>query len=65
MPTVGVTASCGLIDYADIRPRQSVFINGAMGGVGQAAAQIAGAKGALVIAGRVGPADIDAAEAAE
>ncbi|MFG1464501.1 NADP-dependent oxidoreductase [Xanthobacter sp. DSM 24535] len=64
LPTVGVTAWRGLIGYADIRPGLSVFINGAMGGVGQAAAQIASAKGASVIAGRVGPDDIDAAVAA-
>ncbi|QCJ01054.1 NADP-dependent oxidoreductase [Agrobacterium larrymoorei] len=64
LPTVGVTAWRGLLKYGRLQSGQSVFINGAMGGVGRAAAQIARAKGASVIAGRVGPDDILAAGAA-
>lgn len=64
LPTVGVTAWRGLLKYGRLQPGQSVFLNGAMGGVGRAAAQIARAKGASVVAGRVGPGDISAAGAA-
>lgn len=64
LPTVGVTALRGLMNYGALQPGQSVFINGAMGGVGQAAAQIARVKGAATIAGRVGPNAVDGARAA-
>src|ERR1035437_2089388 len=54
LPIVGVTAWRALVIAGRIKAGQSVFINGAMGGVGQAAVYIAQALGASV-AGRVGP----------
>lgn len=54
LPSVGVTAWRALIDASKIKEGQSVFINGAAGGVGQAAIWIAKASGALVTV-RVGP----------
>ena len=54
LPTVGVTAWRALIDGGKLKPGQSVFINGASGGVGQAAIAIAKAFGAVITA-RVGP----------
>jgi NADPH:quinone reductase-like Zn-dependent oxidoreductase len=53
LPTVGVTAWRALVQKAKLKPGQRVMINGAYGGVGQAAAHIAKSMGASV-AGRVG-----------
>lgn len=53
LPTVGLTAWHGLVDQANLRPGQAVLINGAAGGVGIAAIQIAQSIGAVVTA-RVG-----------
>jgi NADPH:quinone reductase-like Zn-dependent oxidoreductase len=41
LPTVGVTALQSVIDKGGLRAGQSVFVNGCLGGVGRAAAQIA------------------------
>jgi NADPH:quinone reductase-like Zn-dependent oxidoreductase len=54
LPAVGVTAWRALVLKAHLKPGQTVFVNGALGGVGQAAVHIAKALGASV-AGRVGP----------
>lgn len=62
LPVVGVTAWRGLVQKAHLRPGQSVFVNGAYGGVGQAAVQIAKALGASV-SGRVGPSALGDAKA--
>jgi NADPH:quinone reductase-like Zn-dependent oxidoreductase len=48
LPTVGVTALQSLIGRGGLRAGQSVFINGCLGGVGRAAAQIALMHGATV-----------------
>jgi NADPH:quinone reductase-like Zn-dependent oxidoreductase len=48
LPTIGVTAWRALIDAATLTAGKTVFINGAAGGVGQAAIYIAKAAGALV-----------------
>ncbi|WP_329061104.1 NADP-dependent oxidoreductase [Amycolatopsis sp. NBC_01480] len=45
LPTVGVTACQAA---AEVRPRQAVFVNGCLGGVGRAAVQFARARGASV-----------------
>jgi NADPH:quinone reductase-like Zn-dependent oxidoreductase len=52
LPIPGVTAWLALVDTADVQRGQTVFINGALGGVGRAAIAIAKARGAKV-AGRV------------
>jgi NADPH:quinone reductase-like Zn-dependent oxidoreductase len=57
LPTVGVTAWRALIDGGKLKTKQSVFINGASGGVGQAAIAIAKAFGAVITA-RVGPSSL-------
>lgn len=57
LPTVGVTAWRALIDGGKLKTGQSVFINGASGGVGQAAIAIAKAFGAVITA-RVGPSSL-------
>ena len=54
LPIVGVTAWLALVSKGPLRAGQRVFVNGAYGGVGQAAVYIAKALGASV-AGRVGP----------
>jgi NADPH:quinone reductase-like Zn-dependent oxidoreductase len=54
MPTAGITAYGGLVDVGALGAGQTVLINGAAGGVGSIAIQIAKAKGALV-AGTCGP----------
>jgi NADPH:quinone reductase-like Zn-dependent oxidoreductase len=57
LPTVGVTAWRALIDGGKLKAGQSVFINGASGGVGQAAIAIAKVFGAVITA-RVGPSSL-------
>lgn len=58
MPTSALTAQHGLRDAAKVRPGQRVLINGASGGVGIYAVQIAKALGASVI-GVCGSANVD------
>ncbi len=48
LPIVGTTAWCGLVDKAQLKPGQSVFVHGCLGGVGRAASQLAVALGARV-----------------
>ena len=54
LPIAGVTAWLVLVQHARLQRGQKLFINGAMGAVGQAAMAIARNLGATV-AGRVGP----------
>ncbi|AXL53689.1 hypothetical protein DSC91_007244 [Paraburkholderia caffeinilytica] len=54
LPAVGVTAWRALVQKGRLKAGQAVFVNGAYGGVGQAAVRIAKAFGASVT-GRVGP----------
>ena len=46
---VSITAHLGLVTHAAVRPGETVFVNGASGGVGSAVVQIARALGARVI----------------
>jgi NADPH:quinone reductase-like Zn-dependent oxidoreductase len=48
LPTAGVAALRSVIDKGQLQAGQSVFINGCLGGVGRAAAQIALMHGASV-----------------
>lgn len=61
LPVAGVTAWVGLVQYGHLKPGERVFINGAMGAVGQAAVTIARGMGAIVV-GRVGPRSMDEAQ---
>jgi NADPH:quinone reductase-like Zn-dependent oxidoreductase len=54
LPIAGVTAWCALVKQGQLARGQKVFINGAMGAVGQAAIAISREIGAGVV-GRVGP----------
>ena len=49
LPLAGLTAWQALVDTADVQPGQRVLVNGAAGGVGHLAVQIAKARGAHVI----------------
>jgi NADPH:quinone reductase-like Zn-dependent oxidoreductase len=62
LPAVGVTAWRAFVLKGGLKAGQRVFVNGAYGGVGQAAVYIAKALGASV-AGRVGPSAMDDARA--
>lgn len=48
LPTAAVTSWNGLVDKAQLKSGQRIFINGCTGGVGQAAVQIARMFGAIV-----------------
>jgi NADPH:quinone reductase-like Zn-dependent oxidoreductase len=50
LPVVAMTAFAGLKNKAELKPGEHVLVNGASGGVGQAAVQIAKALGAEVTA---------------
>jgi NADPH:quinone reductase-like Zn-dependent oxidoreductase len=58
VPMAAVTALLGLRDAGQLRPGQKVLVNGASGGVGTFAVQIARALGAKV-AGVCGPRNVD------
>lgn len=60
LPIVSITASTGLFDKAKLRPGQSVFVTGCLGGVGRAAVQLALLRGATV-AGNCGASGRDEA----
>ena len=49
LPIVGTTAWCGLVGKAQLKPGQSAFVHGCLGGVGRAASQLAMALGARVV----------------
>lgn len=50
LPSVGVTAWQSLFEHADLKPGQNILINGAGGGVGRYAVQLASRAGAIVTA---------------
>lgn len=54
LPLAGLTAWQGLVEKANLKAGQRVFIQGAAGGVGHLAVQIAKAKGAYVVASASG-----------
>jgi NADPH:quinone reductase-like Zn-dependent oxidoreductase len=62
LPLAGVTAWRALVDKANLQPGQMLLVNGAYGGVGQAAVRIARSLGARVT-GRVGAAALADAKA--
>jgi len=62
LPVVGVTAWRALVLKGRLRAGQQVFVNGALGGAGQAGVYVAKALGASV-AGRVGPGSLSEAAA--
>lgn len=55
---VAITAHLGLMDEAQLKPGQTVFVRGGAGGVGSMVLQIAKAVGATVIATAGGPAKV-------
>ncbi len=57
-PVAALTALQGLVNNADVQPNQHILINGASGGVGTFAVQIAKALGAEVT-GVCGPTNVD------
>ncbi len=61
LPVAGVTAWVGLVQYGHLAPGERVFINGAMGAVGQAAVTIARGIDAVAV-GRVGPRSLGEAQ---
>ena len=61
LPIAGVTAWCALVKHGQLARGQKVFLNGAIGAVGQAAIAIAREIGAEVV-GRVGPKSIAQAQ---
>lgn len=63
LPVAGVTAWLSLVKKGHLQPGQTVFVNGAYGGVGQAAVHIAKALGAASVTGRVGPGAVADAKA--
>lgn len=63
LATPGVTAWNALVDKARLQPEQHVFVNGCMGGVGEAAVQIAKLLGATV-SGSCSTASVGSARAA-
>lgn len=60
--SAGITAWNGLIDKAGLSANQHIFINGCMGGVGEAAVQLARSLG-IRVSGTCGEADIERARA--
>jgi NADPH-dependent curcumin reductase CurA len=53
----GLTAYVGLVDVAQLRPGDRVWVSAAAGAVGSAAAQLAKARGASLVVGSAGGAD--------
>ena len=60
---VSITAHLGLVTHARLQPGETIFVNGASGGVGSAVVQIARALGARVIGSAGTPAKQDAVRA--
>jgi len=60
---VGITAHLGLVQRAQVRPGETVFVNGGSGGVGSTVIQMARALGARVIATAGSPEKVAACEA--
>ncbi|GAA0330749.1 zinc-dependent alcohol dehydrogenase family protein [Sphingomonas oligophenolica] len=58
LPLVAITAWEGLIDRAQLRPGQTVLVQGGAGGVGHAVVQLALARGATVSATALGGDDL-------
>ncbi|WP_370945014.1 NADP-dependent oxidoreductase [Amycolatopsis sp. cg5] len=55
LPLAGLTAWQALVDVANVRPGQRVLVDGAAGGVGHLAVQIAKARGAYVLGAASAP----------
>ena len=49
LPVVAITAITGLFNMADVKPGQTVLVNGAAGGVGTIAVQLVRARNANVV----------------